>query len=361
MGRRTYAEEAQIQEAILKVLPDDGGEVRWGDLRASALKGKRLSPDTLSRYLSKSVKQGLIERRVDPTVHPPSVTYALTPIGKNWLSVDPIWRRLRSPSTVPTTLEMFKETGGVVQMKLPARAMREATEGALFVDRGHAKIVAKVIERIDIEGLVAKFTNEIQDALYYIEREDRKVTNLRESIECERDALDADVSLLLRFNAKKARSGIDWEESIRMVEEDAERAEGGLRRLKEYLENIQKHPETSRKEVLESFVAQYARPDVEYEDMVNSIIEDWNLGQLPNPPTPEEIMAFVHEWQRLGLVEWQGLVPTGPDWSDFHSKFYNTDIGGMTGWAVLGIKKLGEARRVSILVSKEAPEESPAK
>lgn len=349
----------------MKVLPQDGGEVRWGDLRASALKGKKLSPDTLSRYLSKSVKQGLIERRVDPTVHPPLVTYALTPTGRNWLSVNPIWRRLRSPSTVPTILEMFKETGDVVQMKLPARAMREATEGALFIDRGHAKIVTRIIELIDIEDLVGKFNNEIQDALYEIEWQGRKVTNLRESIECDRDSLDADVSLLLRFDAKKARSRIDWEESIKEAEEYAEKAEDGLLSLRKYLEG--ENLEAKRKEVLESFVAHYARPGASFTEMVDSIIEDWKLGQLPNPPTPDEIMAFVHEWQRAGLVEWRGLLPTGPDWSDFHSKFYDTDVGAMTGWAILGIANLEGAPRVNILVGKGPmpgdgrPDYSPAK
>jgi DNA-binding HxlR family transcriptional regulator len=63
---------------LVKVLGDAGGEVRFAELQRRA---PGISRKMLAQTLSELARDGLVIRRVEPTV-PPAVHYSLSPLGR---------------------------------------------------------------------------------------------------------------------------------------------------------------------------------------------------------------------------------------------------------------------------------------
>ena len=60
--------------AVYDLLPADGSEIGWSELKAHA-EGMRMSSATLRIHLRKAEKLGFVYRRADPSTYPPHVYY----------------------------------------------------------------------------------------------------------------------------------------------------------------------------------------------------------------------------------------------------------------------------------------------
>lgn len=311
MGRRTYAEEHQMHEAISKLFPADGDGMRWVDLKHRASKTLGLSPSTLSRCLKKAVDQGSIERTVDSTAHPPTVIYRVTSTGKAWLSLDPALRRFRTGPIVQDHFDIAldrvirlddrtSETGGLVALNIlaPVGEARVDTETTLFVDKKHAPVAKEIVQRLDVKRVSKEFVDSAYRALHEIERGGRNLSTWREEVDCTMKSLDAELAIMIRFDGRKFRSRVDWGKEIQIADQD-------YRNRHKELAELRAAAQTNRQRILESFVMDlvFCRAGTIDEDTFRGVIEWWTWGDLPNPPTEEEIEAIIQGWVRNGLVE----------------------------------------------------------
>jgi DNA-binding HxlR family transcriptional regulator len=297
MGRRTYAEERQIQDVILKLLQPYQQGVRWSEVKTQARR-KRLSPNTLSSYLKTAVNEGVVERNVDATAHPPVVLYRLTSAGRVWLETDPVLRRLRAGAVVreyhKIAVDQIKETAGLVTQRLPGPAH---VESYLFIDRKHAPIAGDIVKHLNVELLASLFMHPVYRALYKIERGDKPPATTRsEELSCLSKALDADVAVMIRFDTSRYASNIDWETEIRKAEEDH-------RNCQRAIANLRVAAQTRRREIVASFARALLEEERPVEENIEAVIQWWKMAEFPKPPTREEVEAIIQDWVGQGLLE----------------------------------------------------------
>jgi len=75
IGKSPRSREQLAKDIVFNLLPMDGSQVQWSELRMRAEK-KRISPPTLIKHLKWFVHLRMANRRVDNATYPPSVYYS---------------------------------------------------------------------------------------------------------------------------------------------------------------------------------------------------------------------------------------------------------------------------------------------
>jgi hypothetical protein len=308
LGRRPIKEESNLRRTIRGLLPADGQPIRWKELTTRA-KQKELSQSTLSIYLKKFIADGSVKREVNEHAYPPSVVYRLTDAGKTQQLRDPIVKRIQQSARiiqgefqVKVGEDTFERGTGVLA---PRFFLREhETWVDLLVDKDHAAIADDLMRELPVKQIAKDFANEAYHATYRVLRKGKgQSSTWKEELEYDRQALNTDVTIMIRFNGKKIAAAQDWDEQLRKAEHISAEREKELSALRDLAVR-------DRKAILEAMIAHEIRTQqgsFPTEEILNSVVENWATGELPDPPTSEEVAEIVDEWVKAGLVELETL------------------------------------------------------
>jgi hypothetical protein len=190
-------------------------------------------------------------------------------------------------------ITLIGETAGLLRLKpsIPAYA-----EAFVYVDKKHMSVAKDIVGHLETEKLTRDLTKSAYAAFYELEKGDRTLSTWREELDCIKRALDTDLTMVIRFDGRKTRSGVNWEQETMLAEEDYGH------RQKE-LADLRTAAETNRREILESFLIDFFRDGENVYDAFSALIEYWTWGEFPNPPTTEELEVIVQDWARQSLLD----------------------------------------------------------